>query len=261
MQNPYSADQYPDLSLAMTPSYSPDTLSGGQTISSGSSLTHMPPIPMPSGGNEQPVLHSSDPGMVLTMMGISPDVPYYDLALADTPDLAYEQYPQAKDPTFTAPSMTVPTNRPYDLQAPGIDHVAELSPDPYTGDLLSFDHPLGLSLFAVNQSNPLAGPPDPMLPDTDDYDRPDNLMMPSPMTVDLSLPDLQSPDLEQDVQMSDRPGNMGMSNGTGPDLGPDGDNDDDDGPMPPYDEEYQTPGMSHRQRKQDMRYRGLKGEL
>lgn len=251
MQNPYSADQYPDLSLAMTP----DTLSG-------SSLPYMP-VPLPAIPREQPVLQCNDPGMELNMMGLVDTVPYFDLGLAQSPALPTEmsQYPSANNPTFTAPSMTVPTNRPYDLQAPGIDHIPAMQPDPYTGDLLQFDHPHGLSLFALNQPDPLALPPDPMLPDFADYDRPDNLIMPSPMSVDPSLPNLQSPDLEQEVHMQDRPGEMVDSNGDSPNLGPDGDNDDDDGPMPPYDEAYQTPGLSHRQRKQDMLYRGLTGDV
>ncbi len=120
---------------------------------------------------------------------------------------------------------------------------------------------MGLSPFAVHQGDPLAGPPDPMLPDLSIYDRPDNLLMPSVMQVDPTLPDLQSPQLEQDVHMQDRPGEMVDSEGNETDLGPDGDNDDDDGPMPPYNQEYQAPGLSHRQRKQDMLYRGLKGDL
>lgn len=251
MQNPFSADQYPDLSLAMTPSL-PD-------IASGESLTHMP-IPMPAIPRSQPALQCSDPGMELNQMGISPNVPYYDLMLASTPDLAYEQYPQANDPTFTAPSLSVPTNRPYDLQAPGIDHIPEFAPDPYTSDLLQFDQPMGLSITAAS-SSPMGDIPSVISPDLAEYDRPDNLMMPAPMSIDPSMPDLQSPELEQEIHMQDRPGEMVDSNGDAPSLGPDGDNDDDDKPMPPYDVEYQTPGLSHRERKQDMLYRGLKGDL
>lgn len=251
MQNPYSADQYPDLSLAMTP---PDVASGQQE-------TYMPAPPLPSIPREPAVLQCDNPGMELNQMGISPNVPYFDLGLAQTPDLAFEQYPQANNSTFTAPSLLGPTNKPYDLQAPGIDHIPEMQPDPYAGDLLQFDHPQGLTLFAINQPDPLAIPVDPMLPDLADYDRPDNLLMPSVMTIDPSMPDLQSPTLAQDVHMPGRPGDLVDSNGNSPDLGPDGDNDDDDGPMPPYNQEYQAPGLSHRQRKQDMLYRGLKGEL
>src|SRR5581483_3074161 len=254
MQNPYSADQYPDLSLATTPSLD---------VASGSSLTHMPGPPLPSIPREQPMLQCSDPGMEINQMGIAPNVPYFDLGLAQSPALPTEvsQYPSANNPTFTAPSLSVPTNKPYDLQAPGIDHIPEMQPDPYTGDLLQFDHPQGLSLFAINHPDPLAIPADPMLPDLADYDEPDNLLMPSVMAVDPSMPDLQSPILAQDVHMPDRPGDLMDSNGNSPDLGPDGDNDDDDGPMPSYNQEYQAPGLSHRQRKQDMLYRGLKGEL
>lgn len=177
-----------------------------------------------------------------------------DLSLAQTPVLNGE----TNAPQFATPDFAVPAMRPYDLQAPGIDLVPELTPDLYTGDLLQFDRPMGLDITA-STLNPLAV--DPVTPDLSAYGRPDGLIMPSLELVDPSMPDLQSPELEQEVHMADRPGEMGMADGTGPNLGPDGDADDDDGPMPPYSQEYQTPGLSHRQRKMDMLYRGLKGDL
>ncbi len=250
MTNPYSANQFPDLSLAMIPD-----------VASGQQETWMP-ISDPPGRFDVPPLQCSDPGQEINQMGISPGVPYYDLGLVMSPMLGEaDPYPKAIDPTFTSPMMAMPSFKPYDFQAPGIDHIPEFQPDPQTGDLLDFDKPGGLELLAVNQSNPLAGPTDPALPDLSDYDYPSNLLMPSPAGVDPSLPDLQTPQLTQDVEMADRPGEMGDADGVDPDLGPDGDNDDDDGPMPPYTASFMAPGLTHRQRKQDMIYSGLKGDL
>jgi hypothetical protein len=186
-----------------------------------------------------------------------------ELSLAQSPVLGSET---SNAPTFAAPSVEVPPLRPYDLQAPGIDHVPELQVDPYVGDLLAFDRPRGLSLMAASE-NPLLT--DPVTPDLSAYGRPDGLIMPSLELVDPSLPDLQSPQLTQDVHMPDRPGEMGMGLDNNDDDGEndglalslDGDNDDDDGPMPPYDQSHMTPGLSHRQRRMDALYRGLKGDL
>jgi hypothetical protein len=251
MKNPYSADQYPDLSLAMTP---PNVVSGEQQTSM--------PLPDNLARFEPAELQCDNPGMEINQMGISPGVPYFDLMLGNSPMLGDpDPYPKANNPTFTASMMAMPSVKDYDLQAPGIDQIPEYSPDPYTGDLLDFDRPKGLLELSVNQSNPLAGLIDPNLPNLADYDYPANLLMPSTMAVDPVLPDLQQPQLEQDVHMADRPSEMGMPDGSGPDLGPDGDNDDDDGPMPPYDDSFGEPGLSHRQKKQDMVYSGLKGDM
>ncbi len=95
MQNPYSADQYPDLSLAMTPD-----------VASGQQETHMP-VPLPNMPREQPVLQCSDPGMELNQMGIVVQRARTSTwAWPKHPDLAYQQYPQAINPTFTAPDLT-----------------------------------------------------------------------------------------------------------------------------------------------------------
>ena len=250
MQNPYAANQSPDLSLAQMPD-----------VASGSSLASMP-LPLPAIPREQPMLQCSDPGMELNQMGIVDNVPYFDLRLAQSPDLGMvSNVPQVNEPTFSEPNFAVPANRPYDLQEPGIDQIPEFSVDPQVGDLMQFAQPHGLSLFAVNRLDPLSEPVDPLGPDLLLYDRPDNLMLPLSMAVDPTLPDLQAPMLKQEVHMPDRPGDMVDSAGDAPELGPDGDNDDDDGPMPPYNKEYQEPGLSYRQRRMDRLYRGLRGDL
>ncbi len=184
-----------------------------------------------------------------------------ELSLAQSPVLGSGM---SNAPTFAAPSTEVPPLRPFDLQTPGIDLIPELEPDPHLGDLLSFDRPRGLDIHVASE-NPLVV--DPVTPDLSEYGRPDGLVMPSLELVDPSLPDLQSPDLTPEVRMSDRPGEMGMGNSDddgeddGLDLSPDGDNDDDDGPMPPYRQSFMAPGLSYRERRMDALYRGLKGEL
>ncbi|HVT97045.1 MAG TPA: hypothetical protein VHE33_06025 [Acidobacteriaceae bacterium] len=144
-------------------------------------------------------------------MGIDPEVPYYHLELANdhkimTPaQLAAPQgIGDVNAPTFDAPEMGVPGLRAGDLTGPGIDHVGEFEPDPHTGDLLQFAQPGGLEIHAA--STRLTS--DPMLPDLGEYDRPAGLEMLNEMMPDPTLPDLQQPQLEQNVHMIGRPGDL-----------------------------------------------------
>lgn len=164
--------------------------------------------------NAMPALDSldHDPGVDIPQMGIDPSVPYFDLELANefevkTPSqLAAPQSTGAVvGPTFIAPDMCVPPLMAGDLTGPGLDHVNEFEPDPTLPDLLNEDRPGGMDITAAS-SNPLAI--DPMAPDLDEYDRPPGLEMPGPLVADPALPDLQSPQLEQDVHMSGRPGDL-----------------------------------------------------
>jgi hypothetical protein len=201
--NPYSAEQYPDLSLAQTPP-APNVANGQQVANMP---TSMPPIP-----REQPSLQ---PGTEdISKMGIVDNVPYFDLNLAAaTTNLSNPPFSTPSDgnmingPTFTSPNFSVPGNMPFDFQAPGIDTPPPLAPDPQIGDLLQFDKPHGLDITAAS-SNPMAI--DPMAPDTGDYDRPSDLAIPGPLMVDPALPDLQSPVTTQEVNsmLDDRPGEL-----------------------------------------------------
>lgn len=153
-----------------------------------------------------------DPMRDIGMMGIDPDVPYYHLDLAgemgvQTPAqlAAPTGIGQINAPTFYEPSMSVPALKMGDLQAPEIEHIDEFSPDPQTGDLLDFCMPGGLDIHAGPSQTM---PPDPVLPDLDEYDRPAGLEIRAAMMPDPVLPDLQSPQLEQDVHMSGRPGDL-----------------------------------------------------
>ncbi len=199
MSNPYSADQSPDLSLAMTPN-----------VASGEQETYMPvgvaPIP-----REQPSLQ---PGTEdISMMGIVDNVPYYDLNLAGVNPLPSPPYELQdggsliNNPTFITPNFGVPGNKSFDFQAPGIDALPPMTPDPQVGDLLQFDQPHGLDILAAS-FNPLAI--DPMAPDLALYDRPDGLVMLPPLMVDPALPDLQYPTTTQEVNsmLDDRPGEL-----------------------------------------------------
>lgn len=156
----------------------------------------------------------NDPSKNLRLMGIAPDVPFYDLDLAGTqgapsPDqLAHPlSSPQINPPTFTRPDMHTPSLAPYDLVGPGIDLYAGFSPDPAIPDLEQYSHPYGLD---INPNNPLAT--DPSLAAQPLYDRsegPDirrDLMEPDP-----PQPDLQQPDLTLQTHMLQRPGDLDPS--------------------------------------------------
>ena len=243
-QNLYTSYQVPDLSLARTPD-----------VASGSPLASMP-IPLPDIPRAQPMLQSSNPAEDVHLMGIVDAVPFHDLSLAQTPtSAAAEMVPSINAPTFTDPSALVPPLLPYDLQTPSIDHVPEFTPDPQVGDLLVFEQPHGLTIYAAS-INPLL--PDTVTPDLSAYGRPDGLVMPSVELVDPSLPDLQSPDLLPAVTMSNRPAEMGAALG---DSSMDVGNDDEHAPLPPYVDSFLTPNLSRRQRHLDALYRGLQGTL
>lgn len=200
--------QQPDLNLAGIST--PDTdLSGGNfTDASPPQRTAVPPFP------------SDDPQRDLHLLGIDPEVPYFELNLAGSAlpvprpaSLAARTVVPASQsaeastnaPTFGAPNYAVPALRPYDLDEPGIDSIAPLQPDPQTGDLLQFARPIGLDIYASSDT-PMRS--DPMAPDLDDYDRPAGLEMPGALAVDPALPDLQNPSLAQDVHMPDRPADL-----------------------------------------------------
>jgi hypothetical protein len=123
------------------------------------------------------------------MLGIDPQLPFYDLNLAGSqgvPDISVVSHPAlpptANPPTFTPPATDVPELAPYDLTAPGIDLHNALQTDPLLPDLSDYAHPYGLAI-------------QPALPD--------NQMQSDPL-----LPDLQHPDLTQQTQMPARPGDL-----------------------------------------------------
>jgi hypothetical protein len=126
------------------------------------------------------------------MMGIDPDVPFYNLNLAGAQgvpapsQLASSPTPQVNAPTFTQPDTTAPSLAAHDLTGPGIDLHKPSAADPQLPDLKDYAHPHGLAI---------------QLPLWSDSARQPN----------SDLPGLQDPDLRQQVHMQDRPGDLDAS--------------------------------------------------
>jgi len=78
-------------------------------------------------------------------------------------------------------------------------------PDPSLSGLLSLDPPGGLDLIVASRS-PLAL--DPTAPGLDEYTWPAGQVIQAITTPDPMLPDLRQPDLEQQVHMLHRPGDL-----------------------------------------------------
>lgn len=207
-QNPYSANQQPDLSLADYPD-----------VASGSPVQPMP-TSMPAIPRILPSLSSSQPGLDMLNLGIDPTVNYFDLNLAgqsqDIPNPAALAMPVSQPATNINPPTSYtsyygvpPLQSDYDLTAPGIDWYPPYGVDPALPDLLFYTQPQGAAMIVAASSDPMAI--DPMLPDLFAYDRPSNLTMPGPLMVDPALPDLKYPTLTQQVCMPDRPGDLDAS--------------------------------------------------
>ena len=153
-----------------------------------------------------------DPGQDIHDMGIDPDVPYFHLDLAGemgVPSPAELAAPASGGevimPTFYAPDMSTPALKAADIGADEIECLPEMAPDPQTGDLLQFAQPGGLDIITARG---LSSTPDLALPDLEEYDHPAGLEMQAEQEPDPALPDLQQPQLEQDVHMTDRPGDL-----------------------------------------------------
>lgn len=190
----------PDLGLAQYSVSTPMTAIYTNSDSTPPVMTDLPP------------LDDGDPAGAIHNMGIDPDVPYFHLELANDHDImtpAQLTAPQGigsvNSPTFYKPDMSVPSLKMGDLQGPEIDKPDEWAPDPHIGDLLEFAQPGGLDITAATR-NPLAI--DPMVADLFEYNRPAGLGMPGLLTPDPTLPDLQQPQLTQDVHMIGRPGDL-----------------------------------------------------
>ncbi len=123
------------------------------------------------------------------LMGIDPQLPFYDLNLAGSQgipaanNIAHATMPpMSNPPTFTRPDTDVPELAPYDLTEPGINLHSTLSADPLLPDLSEYTHPYGLTI----------------------QPSPGN----APLQIDPLLPDLQHPDLTQQMHMPERPGDL-----------------------------------------------------
>jgi hypothetical protein len=128
----------------------------------------------------------------LQMMGIDPEVPFYDLNLAGSQgvpapsQLAHSPSPETNAPTFTQPDTTAPSLTPHDLTEPGIDLHKPGAADPQLPDRADYAHPRGLAIQLSLW--------------------PDATEQPS-----SNLPDMQHPDLTQQAHMQGRPGDLDAS--------------------------------------------------
>lgn len=106
------------------------------------------------------------------------------------------------------------TMKPYDLTEPGINYAygGEFEPDPLLPDLEEYNRPMGLTLHnPIGQGDLFK--PDPVLADLTAYEVPGgvDVIASHPLDPDPSVPDLQQPQLTQDVHMSTRPGDLDES--------------------------------------------------
>lgn len=167
---------------------------------------------------------SDDP---LSRLGLDPSQPFYDLNLAGrqgtpSPQMvaqANSTAPTPLLPDFGTQAYEIPPMQPYDLTGPGITCFPAFAADPALPDMSEYTHPyaLDISLQGMNA--------DPQL--ERDIPTPSDIaasLYPGlgfPMLdvhhavtdVDPSVPDLQHPDLTQQVQMApdERPANLDPS--------------------------------------------------
>ena len=130
-----------------------------------------------------------------------------------------QEHPSINLPDFGTQNYTIPPLQPYDLTGPGITYVPEFAADPALPDLDAYAHPAGLD---VSMQGMDAGP---QLV----YDVPTQAEVTSSLypglgfptlnvqhngtDADPLVPDLQYPDLTQQVQMpvDERPGDLDPS--------------------------------------------------
>lgn len=163
-----------------------------------------------------PALSSSDPERDLHLLGIDPEVSYFDLNLAgsDLPVARPEQLAamqavrptsEVHAPTFSGQNYAVPPLKPFDLSGVGLDAIAPFEPDPQCGDLLRFSQPLGIEIHAAT-SNPLQA--DPTLPELKDDRQPEDLSAAGVELLDPLHPVLQRPEVSLAVSMQERPAEL-----------------------------------------------------
>lgn len=146
----------------------------------------------------------------LSLQGRVSNVPFSDLNLAGSQGVPPPAIiarpadrPTVNEPTFTEPDMRVPELTPDDLAEPGITLHPAFTLDPQVPDLKLYDHPEGIDIYTHAL---LTKPAEDQLPV---YERPDGLdTTRTEMEPDPLLPDLQHPDLTQQVHMLDRPGDL-----------------------------------------------------
>lgn len=192
----------PNLNLAESPNFN---------VASGSSIQSMPdpgkPVPY------TPVLHGSP-----DMGGIDPQAPIPTLNLAGVEgvplpsQLARRSPNQVNTPDFGEPDFSQPGLQSYDLTEPGINYAygSEFAPDPMLPDLTEYRHPYGLDV--QNQRPADLFMLDPLVGALLDDNLPNGLtVLRDPQEPDPLLPDIQHPQLTQEVHMTERPGDLAPS--------------------------------------------------
>ncbi|MBV9688138.1 MAG: hypothetical protein JO202_00335 [Ktedonobacteraceae bacterium] len=189
----------PDLNLAGE---------SGWNVASGSSIVQpMPevakPLPMEYSLHGSPEMGGVDPDNIIPSLNLAgvEGVPPPEVVARGMGDLAVH------GPDFGVPDMRVPALKGFDLTGPGLTYMPEWSADPVNPDLSEYHRPYGLDI----QGNDVLTV-DPQTADLLSYDTPSGLAVNhSPLLPDPLVPDLQNPDLTQQVHMTSRPGDLDRS--------------------------------------------------
>ena len=162
----------------------------------------------------------------LSRLGLDPSQPLYDLNLAGTQGVPSPQMltqPERSSeillPDFGTQNYDIPPLQSYDLTSPGITCIPETSADPALPDLDAYNHPYDVDMFGQSMDA------DAQL----QHDVPSQAEITSSLypglgfstldvqqavtDVDSLLPDLQNPDLRQQVErpVDERPGDLDSS--------------------------------------------------
>ncbi len=172
---------------------------------------------------EHPFAHG-DSADTLSLLGLDPNQPLYDLNLAGAQGVPSPQMlaqpnstPTILLPDFGTQSYDIPSMKPYDLTGPGITYMPEFAADPALPDLEEYAHPYGLDL-SMQAADPqlVSDVPTPAEITSSLYPGLgfSTLNVQHKVTdVDPLVPDLQYPDLTQQTQMpvDERPGDLDPS--------------------------------------------------
>ncbi len=176
---------------------------------------------------EHPFAHSDAAHAdTISHLGLDPAQPLYDLNLAGVQGVPSPQMlaqpnsvPTLHLPDFGTQDYDIPPMKPYDLTGPGITYMPGFAVDPAFPDLEEYTHPYGLDVSKQGMDT------DPQLAS----DVPTSSEITSSLypglgfstlnvqhnvtDIDPLVPDLQYPDLTQQVQMpaDERPGDLDPS--------------------------------------------------
>ena len=162
----------------------------------------------------------------LSRLGLDPSQPLYDLNLAGTQGVPSpqmlaqpERSPEIVLPDFGTQNYDIPPLKPYDLTSPGITYIPETSADPTLPNLDTHAHPYDVDMFGQSTDA------DAQL----QHDVPSGAEITSSLypglgfstldvqhgvtDIDPMLPDLQNPELTQQVErpVDERPGDLDPS--------------------------------------------------